>query len=324
MRKLALMVVLLLAISSRAETLRDVLKTGGIPEDKFTKAELDQEVNGWARHADQVVVAVYVRLKGEMLTGNPQVVRYERNRGVIQRAEVKPEDEDFCCGSPGDIEFAGDFIILSFHIKPSAEAMLVLGKDVKQVTTLYGFNVREVLPGQIVLIENMIHFAPVHPERLELADLHTGARTELYPSQGDALRAAFASEHKKRMPPRLTCEKMNDPCTPELYDEDIEFAGEDGHGNFAFTVHRDAVHATAEEQPPNSIASEAALYRYSWNGNAWLYCEEKLSDREVQSLTPAPGKIGETSTRLGCTPNLPVTPDMSNADYSPFSSHRSR
>jgi hypothetical protein len=129
---------------------------------------------------------------------------------------------------------------------------------------------------------------------------------ELYPPQGDALRAEFAREHARHMPPHETCMQMNDPCKPELYDEDIEFVdGDRGSNPFEFTVHRDASHATSPGQPPESVESAAALYRYAWNGQSWTYCEEGLPDKTRNG--------GQ-----GCTPNLPVKPDTSNADFSPF------
>ena len=318
MRTLAVIAALVLALPSCAETLREFLQANAIPAKSFSKAELDEEVNGAAGSRNQSVMAVYVRIQGDAVAGDPRLVRFDKDSGAVERAEIKPEDENMCCGSPDDISLIGDFAVLSFHINPSAETMLVVGKDLKLVTTLYGFGVREVAPGQVVFVENMVHFAPVHPERLEFADLGSGKTMELYPPKGDALRTAFAREHAQHMPPKATCEKMDDPCKADDYDESIDFVDADGHGSFAFTVHRDALHAMASEQPPESVASEAALYRYAWNGQAWLYCEAKLTEDEAKALTPLPGNAGGPATRGRCTPSLVVTPDLSNADDSPF------
>lgn len=317
MRMLVLIAALLIALSSPAETLREVFKSNGIPEVSFSKVELDENVNGAAANNEAYVLVVYVRVNGNLLSGYPQLVRYDRHSGAIRRLEIKPEDEDECCGAPGDVEFIGDFAILSFHINPSAAAMLVLGRELNLVTTLYGFGVHEVAPDQVVFIENMIHFASAHPERLQFADLRSGKKTELYPPKGDVLRAEFAREHAKYMPPQATCEKFNDPCEPELYDEDIDFVGVDGQVTFAFAVHRDASHATEEGQPPDSVGSEVALYRYTRSSNGWLYCEEKLSEDEARALGGPPPHNNFTAKER-CTPALPVVPDMSNSDYSPF------
>lgn len=96
----------------------------------------------------------------------------------------------------------------------------------------------------------------------------------------------------------------------ELYDEDIEFVNSD-QGGFTFLVHRDALHAIAKGKTPESVASEAALYRYAWDGRSWMYCEQALPQNRTGT-----GLKGE------CTPHLPVTPDTSNADFSPFDRHR--
>src|SRR5579859_867320 len=149
MRTLVLVAALVLALTSPAETLREFLKSNRIPETSFSKAELGEGVNGSAASRNEIVLAAYVRLKGELLSGNPHLVRFDGKSGAILRSDIKPEDEDTCCGSPEQIEFAGDFAILSFHIKPSAETMVVVGKDLKQVATLYGFDGHEVAPGEI-------------------------------------------------------------------------------------------------------------------------------------------------------------------------------
>lgn len=320
MRLLGLITVLIVALTSPAETLRDVLKSNGVPESAFSRAELDGSVNAAAAAKNNRVLVVYLRLDNNGLIGNPQLVQFKRDSGALVRSGVKPEDEDRCCGSPDGVEFVGDFAILSFHINPSAATMLVLDKDLKLVTTLYGFDVREVVPGQLLFIENMIHFAPVHPERLQLADLRTGKRMELYPPRGDALRAEFAREHAKHMPPPSTCMQMNDPCKPELYDETVEFVDTDRGGNFVFTVHREALHAMVIGQPPESVGSETAFYRYAWNGRSWMYCEQKLTADQVARYK-AQGHHENLVLENDCTPALPVVADTSNAQFSPFDRH---
>jgi len=311
MRLLGFIAAILIALTSPAQTLRDVLKANGIAEATFNASELNGHVNAAAAVKDARVVIVYLPIgKDNLLSGDPLLIQFNRTSGAIVRTEVKPEDANLCCGSPNSVEFIGQYVFLSFHFNPSAATMLVLDKDLKLVTTLYGFDVREIAPGQLVFIENMMHFAPVHPERLQVVDLNSGKRIELYPPQGDAMRAAFAEEHGKRMPPQNICTEMNDPCRPELYDESIQFIDNDQGANLAFRVHRDAAHATAKEQPPESVLSAAALYRYALKEGTWMYCEQAL-----------PYKTPTHQDDAGCTPDLPVTPDMSNADFSPFDRH---
>jgi len=108
--------------------------------------------------------------------------------------------------------------------------------------------------------------------------------------------------------------EMNDPCRPELYDEAIQFVNNDRGGNLVFTIHREAMHATAKEQPPESVESAGALYRYAWNGRTWMYCEQGLPDK-------TPNQRSDGARESDCIPDLPVKPDLSNADFSPFDRH---
>ena len=317
MRPHALIAVLLLVLPASAETLRELLDANSIPQTSFTAAELDQEINGNAARKDPYTVIAYMRLKGEVLTGYPSLVRYDSSTGAVLHAEIKPDDPKTCCGSPGDITIVGDFVTVSFDISPSAVATLVIGKDLKLVTTIYGFGIEPIAPAQVVFIENMVHFAAVHPERLAFLDLATGRKAELYPPKGDLLRTAFAHEHAKGIPSAATCAAMNDPCRPELYDETIVVLGGDGAGAFALAVSRAAVHAAKEGQPGQTVAAEDALYVYAPSGDKWNYCEQKLTPAEAQSL--AQSRIeSNPDIRQRCTPNFPVEPDRSNADFSPL------
>lgn len=324
MRVLALIAALVFVIPCRAETLRQLLTSAQIPLNSFGNAELNAQVNGVSGSDQQIVLAVYMLVTENSLVGNPQLARYDHATGSIQRSEVKPENTATCCGSPEGINWVGGFALVSFHINPSAETILVIASDLKLSTTLYGFDVHEVLPGKVVFIENMIHFAPAHPERLELADLRTGNKTELYPPKNDELRADYAREHAKHLPSDGTCQKANDPCEPDLYDEDITFIGADGHGNFAFAVQRNAQHFDGNDTSNYVTPSAYALYRYFWNGKFWLYCEESLAAEQHNSDLSDRSFRAELRSRPGCIPNLSVTPDLSNADFSPFDKHFAR
>ncbi len=119
-----------------------------------------------------------------------------------------------CGRQPDGISFIEEFIVLSSSLTPSAECLQLFDKKLQLHSTLYGFGPVLVAPGQIVMIENMIHFAPVHPERLQLVDLHSGAIQELYPPKNDQAREHLAGEHARHMPSKELCMSMNDPCAP--------------------------------------------------------------------------------------------------------------
>ena len=190
-----------------------------------------------------------------------------------------------------------------------------------QKTTLYGFSPKLVAPNQVVLIEDMIHFSPVHPERLQLADLKQGTTTELYPPQQDVMRAKLARENAAHMPTRDVCMKMNDPCDLHLFDEEILGIATGDGGHFALIVNQSASHAILRGEPPVTVASQSALYIYAPSDHGWAYCETEMSNEEATMRTQASmtrsWQFNDTAER--CTPSLPVLPDMSTSVMNPFS-----
>lgn len=326
-----LIAALLLPLAGTSETLRQVLQTSKIPAASFSSAELDTDVSGLEAHNDSYVYVAYLPIKDGTLTGYPHLVRLNRASGAVLRREPKADQKDDQIGSPESATFIDDFLVLSFNINPSAGSMIVVGKDFKPLPTFYGIGLDQIAPAQAVFVENTVHFAPAHPERLALADLRTGKNTELYPPEGDLLRAAFAHEHARHIPSQDTCAATNDPCQPELYDEDVTFLGADEQGSFAIAVQRDAAHAAAENETRESVASAAAVYLYAPAGSAsgskasgpaapaptrWLYCEQPLAADEAQALSGNRGQSWD-AVKDRCIPTLPVVPDMSTADSNP-------
>ena len=304
----------LAVVSCSGETLKELLVFNYVPLAPFNQSELAEAVQGVGNSNDQQVVLAYRKLSGEVLVGAPQLIRYNEAIGTVLRAEEQVDETSVCSGSIGDIRFIGEFTLLSTEVSPSAECLLILDKDFKVQKTLYGFSPVEVAPNLVVIIENMIHFAPVHQERLQLADLGNGATSELYPMKGDALRAQLISEHMKHIPTRETCARMNDPCNPEKFDEDVRSLGTDGKGRFAFLVLQSASHATTSEKSPVPVTSQAVLYVYKQNSTGWRYCEEKIADsHQVEALDKSlHSDFDQVVTR--CTPTLLVVADISAAD----------
>ena len=309
---ISLVAMTLVSLTCPAETLRELLLASHIPVTSFSDSELTGNVNGTTSSRAQITLVVYRALSGEMLSGPVQLVRYDKSSGHVYRRKLQESQEDVCAGSVGDPNFIGEFTLLSTSISPSAECLLVLGKRLELVRTLYGFSPVEVAPETVVLTENMIHFAPVHPERLQIADLRHGTTQELYPPKADALRAQLAREHAKHMPADETCMRMNDPCDPEMFDEDISALQTDGKGRFSFIANQSASHSTEEGKSPDIVASQVVLYVYARSEKGWLYCEQRLPGSDEQPNV----SFDDAVTR--CTPGLPVVPDGSTAVYNPF------
>lgn len=304
------------AFSATAEELKELLASGGIPPTSFAPPELVAPVQGYAVEGDGRVVLAYRGLKGELLTGPTKLIRYDQSSGRVLRAELPLPEDDVCSGSVEEMKLVREFALLTVSISPSAACLIVVGDDLKLRKVLYGFNPIEVEPGRVVIIENMIHFAPVHPERLQLADLGSGKTWELYPPKDDLLRAELAAEHAKHMPSQEICTRMNDSCKPGEFDEDIRALGTDGKGRFAFLVPQSASHAVKEGEPPETVASQAVLYVYQRDGDGWLYCENKVDKSHIEGLSRLL-RFNFDSVAKRCQPKLTVIPDTSTMSYNP-------
>ena len=304
-----------------AMTLKQLLVEQQIPADSFTASELNQTVGGTILLGGaDVVELAYDVLGSDSTFVSAHVVKYDKKSGVLQRSKLQSDKTDVCLGSFTGMLMAGDFTLVSAHISPSAECTLVLDSRLAQKTTLYGFEPTLIAPNQVVLIENMIHFSPVHPERLQLADLKLGTTTELYPPAKDAMRAKLANENAMHMPAREICIEMNDPCDPHLFDEEILGVATGSGSRFALIVKQSASHATVREEHPTAIASQSALYIYAPVDTGWIYCEVEISNEEATMRTQASRmrswQFNDTAGR--CIPSLPVVPDLSTAEMNPF------
>lgn len=303
-----IVIPLLAALPCCATTLSDELRANSIPQLPFSAGELASPVNGTAATKGADVYLVYMRLQGEMLTGSPGLVHYDRASGRIRKTNVETEEE--CCGAPDGITIAQTHLLLSFHNNPSSSTVLVLDRDLKVVGALYGFGVTEIAPDEIVYTEAMEHFAPVHPERLAYVNLRNMTATELYPPVGDAVRAEYARAHESILPAAELCARNNDPCIAKIYDEDLRLVGTDGRGQFAMTARLEATHFGDNGVTQAELRAQSTLYIYKRSGASWQYCQLALTEPvEYRSYGEVAGL---------CIPRLPVVPDRSTADYSPL------
>jgi hypothetical protein len=286
-------VLLCVAAVCGAQTLKDELNKSGIPAAGFRSAELAQGVNAASARDGNATYLVYMRVdEKNTLSGFPQAVRYEPESGKVLRRELTVGEEQNCCGSPLGISFSRSYELFEFHLTPSASIVVVADRALRAVEILLGFGVQEIAPDEVIFTENMIHFAPAHPERIMLVNLGTGAARQLYPPKGDTLRAAFARDHEAKMPSQEVCGKMDDPCRPDYYDEQVGLLNADGPRRITMRFSRDATHAFREGEPPDTVLSRQALYVYERRKEGWFYCS-----------VPVTNITGE---KANCNPELPV------------------
>jgi hypothetical protein len=318
-RALGWIAALLLAVlPCRSQTtLREQLRSGGIPESSFSKAELDEIVDGHDGKNDRYIYFVYLRTKGEMLTGHPHVLRYDRNTGAILRSELHFDEKAECCGAPDGLVFVDEYLLFSFHDSPSASSVVVLDQNFKVVEFFYGFGIHRVAQNQIVATEDQMHFAPVHPERLQFIDLSSGAALEIHPLKNDGLRNQFDRNRLEQMP--AVCKRSPELCDYGNLEEGCEFLGGDGQDRFAFQCGRSANYQAKQGEESVPYLSDSAIYIYEHNSNGWVHCERAISEDEWKALDKEEDR-GYDIIKSRCSPNLAVIPDMSTSDFSPFPS----
>ncbi len=310
--------LLLAALPCRSQTtLREQLQSRGIPENSFSETELNEVVDGVNASREPYVFVAYVRTKGEVLTGYPRLVRYDQTTGTILRSDLKLDERDECCGAPDGIEFVDEYILLSFHYNPSASSVVVLDRQLKMVELFYGFDILRVAPNQIVVTEDMMHFAPVHPERLQFIDLSSGASLEIYPLKNDVLRNQFVDDYSKRMPE--VCNRTPELCGYGDFDEGCTYLGGNGQGGFAFQCGRSASYQAKKGEESMNYASDSAIYIFAHRPNGWVHCEQAVSEDEATALDKLQGRSYD-KVKTRCIPDRPVVPDISTSEFSPFPS----
>jgi hypothetical protein len=307
MRNLCLIAAFLFSLlPGRSQTtLREQLRQAGIPETSFSKAELDEVVDGTSTSQDQKIYFVYVRSKGEALTGYPHLVRYDESGRATLRSDLVPEKVEYCCGAPDGFDLTQDYLLISFHESPSANTVLVVDHQLRLIEDLYGFDFHEVGLDQVVFIEDMVHFAPQHQERVAFVDLRNGEARELYPPKGDPLRSAFTRVNQEHMPPKKACIETDNPCMPDIYDETIEFLPARAAGRFTIRVLREVTAPRKLKEANPEGLTQGAMYNYQHGANGWEYCEQRIAVADFIS-----GKF-PAGQEASCEPNLSVVADTS-------------
>jgi hypothetical protein len=195
---------------------------------------------------------------------------------------------------------------LYFHYNPSAGAVVVLDQQLKNVAIIDGFDIRRVAKNQVVVTENMVHFAPEQPEKLQFVDLSKDRFLELYPLKNDALRSRFDHERVERMP--AACKKSVELCDYRSIDEACAFLGGDGQGTFALDCGRSANYQAKQSEESVSYLSDSTIYIYKHTSEGLVYCEQTISEDEATALDKEETK-GYDKIKSRCTPKLAVVPD---------------
>ena len=306
------------ALFAQTQTLGQLLEQHRVPAASFPADELSTPVSGVSQEDPARLVIAYTRMHPDRSPfGRPYALRFEKSTGAVEHRELQMSEDDVCNSALEDLAFVDSFSIVSVHVSPDAGCLLVVDSKLLLRTILYGFDATRIAPNQIVLIESMIHFSAAHPERLQFADLTTGKTEELYPAKGDALRDKLITLHEQRLPSQSTCAVFNDPCEPEVFDEDIGSVGTNGKGKLAFVATQEPAHRLKEGEPAVTVASQTVLYVYEKRSDGWFYCERELDKAAAEELDKKlSSAFNDVASR--CSPDLAVVPDMSTAQFNPF------
>ena len=304
------------ASSLSAETLRELLDGSHVPTSKWTSLELAERVQGAVGKRGQETWVAYRILDGELSAGPLRAALYNSQNNAVRRQDKLLNEADVCVTSPEELKFVGEFALISTSISPSAGCILVVSKSLSLQQTLYGFAPVEVAPGTVALIESMRHFAPVHPERLQLGELQARTVTELYPPKDDLLRTRFIAENAKHLPDADTCMQENISCDAQQFDEDIEGLNSDRQGHFAFLAIQAATYRP-ESPTGDEGLSQTVLYIYAKSISGWLFCEQEVPANELDDVRKKLA-AGFDQVASRCSPKQKVVPDMSTAGANPF------
>ena len=318
---------MLLAASSRAgtdgsaPTLRQVLQQNGVPTAGFQAADLDARVSSGAivPTSDGLLFASPAEGSDGRIGPPLYVVVYDRPVGrVLHRKIEAHETSDFCFGSLLDVSTQAGYILLETHINPSAGCTIVLSPELKVLHTLFGWKVAQLGADGFVLQRDEVHFAPVHPAHLAVFDLPAGRQHEVYPPDGDVLRAEFSRDLKQHLPAENWCREHNHSCDPASFDEEVgESVVADASGSvFAFVMTYDS--GGFGDNTASAVGSRLALYVYRRKGEGWTYCQQPLPASLANDTTQALKRDMEGAI-AGCREFKDVTVAPRN---SPFSGSR--
>ena len=302
----------------RTATLREVLREHGVPTSTFTAAELNAQLPSVevSTSVSNVLIA-YSTLEKEATNTSPlHLVTYHRSsRKLTHRVIRTAVTSDECSGAVMGISEQDENILIETHINPSAECTILLDSQLHVRKTLFAWVVAKLGPHDVLMEEDEIHFAPVHPLRLAVFNLPSGKMQEVYPPDGDPLRARFSSELSHHLPSKAWCAEHNHPCDPGSFDEDLrDPAYADASGTrVAFIVTFSA--EGFGDDAARSIGLRSAMYVYRREEDGWSYCQQEIAGDEVEKRQAQLHSDFESATE-SCSAATKVT--VARVD-SPFS-----
>src|SRR5689334_8846809 len=240
------------------KTLRQLLTAEHVPFAADSLSNLDKVITSGAElnDAQQFAIAYYVSDSPEQLNPPIYIDLYDRRAercsyyvsdspeqlnppiyidlydrraerwksGAIEAATAKSAGVDVdCLGSVLEVTAFANYLALETHINPSAGCEIILSRDLKLKTSLYGWSVGRFGDGGIVYHRSQVHFATVHPAEIAVYDPETGRDYTVFPHKPfQEIRLRLTEELREFFKTHQDyCKQANDPCDAELFDSSL-------------------------------------------------------------------------------------------------------
>ena len=271
----------------RGETLGAVLSANKLSPNLIPENDRQQPITSFAVSTEnsRFLLAYYDDDGSGGLPPVLHVLRYDRQTEDLRRTdlngieipiqivhEVMTQVSSNCMGSALNISEKAGLIIIHTHINPPAGCALILTSDLGFIAGLGG-GVLATIDGNIIFVENTIHFAPTHPARVSAYNLQQKKLTPIYPMENDSARKQFSSELQNHLPSSNDCREQNNPCDPESFSTDIEHVTvNENERSFAFDAQM-----TPEgfgEDAERSIKSRTVHYTCTLKDGGWILASQ--------------------------------------------------
>ena len=311
-----LIAVVLLAGVSHSETFREVLQQKKIPLNAFSEPELAATVaSGLTADMGNTVALVYPTRSEADTPGPPlHVVVYDRSAEKLTRrlifssqraSDPQAEISDVCFGPVLGLSEQDGNLLFTTRIDPSAGCTVVLNPELWVSQTVMGWPMAKLGASRALVEEDMVHAAAIHSGRLEILDLLTGKLQEVYPPEPDPLRLKFSRELRQHATADSPCVS----CNPKLFNDDVSgpVSSNVTGSAFAFVATFDA--KGFGEKAEQEVGKRSVLYVYRRQLDGWYFCEQEVSDLELQAVKSAvKGDLEDVAQRCNAVRPVKVAP----------------
>jgi hypothetical protein len=270
--------ILIACLGAAAESLESALRAANVPVGSFAASELSKQITSYAASkGGPFLFAYYVSDGSNELKPPLHVIRFDRRMGRLQRSSVRNIDalsrgseRMNCLGAADRIFEHGGSIFVETHLSPSAVCVIVLGGDLTYKDRLSGWVLGFIGSDYVILHRSEVHFAAVHPMRIEIIDLARSRTEQVFPPAGDAFRL----EYSRLLKPHIVedwCRINNAECDPGNFDTALvgKVAVNEAAKVFGFEAEFDA--DGFGEVAVKRVPARRVVYIYRAQGQIWDY-----------------------------------------------------